>query len=302
MTQLTGVTGQLGAIIAAVPMTVALRDLGWTKSYLIAASLGVVLTIALVIFVRDAPAARSLSGAALSLSGIRRSLGASWAQPGTRLGFWMHFTTQFSATTFGLLWGYPFFVRGEGRSDHVAGLLLTLMVVAVMSAGPVLGWAITRHPWQRSTIVLGIIGAMVAVWTVVLAWQGPAPTVLLVLLVIVMGVGGPASMIGFDLARTSNPADRLGSATAIVNQAGFVASLVLGRGDRPDPRLAHPRLVDRLHAVGIPLGDVVPVRPVVARPDPDLALPGQGSRQDHGGGARGVRPDPRARLTVSAAS
>src|SRR5690349_25135859 len=27
-----------------------------------------------------------------------------------------------------------------------------------------------------------------------------------------------SSMIGFDLARTSNPADRLGSATAIVNQ------------------------------------------------------------------------------------
>ena len=69
MTQMTGVTGQLGAIIAAVPMTVALRELGWTTSYLIAASLGIVLTVALLIFVRDAPAARSLSGAALSLSG-----------------------------------------------------------------------------------------------------------------------------------------------------------------------------------------------------------------------------------------
>jgi sugar phosphate permease len=227
ITQLTGVTGQLGAIIAAVPMTIALRELGWTKSYLIAASFGVVLTLALLVFVRDAPAMRSVSGSALSLTGIRRSLGASWAQPGTRLGFWMHFSTQFSATTFGLLWGYPFFVRGEGRSDHVAGLLLTLMVVAVMSAGPVLGWAITRHPWHRSTIVLGVIASIVTVWTIVLMWQGPAPLALLVVLVVVIGVGGPASMIGFDLARTSNPADRLGSATAIVNQAGFVASLVL---------------------------------------------------------------------------
>lgn len=103
ITQLTGVTGQLGAIIAAVPMTLALRELGWTRSYLLAASLGVVLTVALVVFVRDAPTLRSVSGAALSLSGVRRSLGASWAQPGTRLGFWMHFSTQFSATTFGLL-------------------------------------------------------------------------------------------------------------------------------------------------------------------------------------------------------
>lgn len=227
ITQLTGVTGQLGAIIAAVPMTLALKELGWTRSYLLAASLGVALTIALLIFVKDAPLLRSVRGDALSLTAIRRSLRTSWAQPGTRLGFWMHFTTQFSATTFGLLWGYPYFVRGEGRSDHVAGVLLTLMVVAVMSAGPVLGWAVATHPWHRSTVVLSIIAAIVAVWTVVLVWQGPAPLWLLLVLVVVMGVGGPASMIGFDLARTSNPADRLGSATAIVNQAGFIASLVL---------------------------------------------------------------------------
>src|SRR5687768_5912610 len=67
ITQLTGVTGQLAAIIAAAPMTVSLRELGWTRSYLIAAALGIVLTVALVTFVRDAPAARSLSGSSLSL-------------------------------------------------------------------------------------------------------------------------------------------------------------------------------------------------------------------------------------------
>ncbi len=227
MTQLTGVLGQLGAIIAAVPMTLALGQLGWTRSYLLAASLGIVLSIALVIFVRDVPDSRSISGPAMSWPHIRRSLRASWAQPGTRLGFWIHFTTQFSATTLGLLWGYPFFVQGEGRSDHVAGLLLTVMVIAVMLAGPVLGWAITRHPWHRSTIVLTIIGSIVTMWTVVLVWRGDAPLPVLVLLVVITGVGGPASMIGFDVGRTSNPVDRLASATGIINQAGFVASLVL---------------------------------------------------------------------------
>ena len=227
MTQLTGVLGQLGAIIAAVPMTWALGHLGWTKSYLLAASFGIVLSIALVIVVHDAPKTRSTSGPAMSLTHIRHSLGASWAQPGTRLGFWVHFSTQFSATTLGLLWGYPFFVRGEQRSDHVAGLLLTLMVVAVMIAGPVLGWTITRHPWHRSTLVLGIVSSIVVAWTIVLAWRGPAPLWLLVLLVVAVGVGGPASMIGFDLGRTSNPADRMASATGIINQGGFIASLLL---------------------------------------------------------------------------
>ena len=227
MTQLTGVLGQLGAIIAAVPMTWALGNLGWTRSYLLAASLGIVLVVAMLVVVHDAPTSRSVSGPPLSWTQIRISLGLSWSEPGTRLGFWMHFTTQFSATTMGLLWGYPFLVQGEGRSEHVAGLLLTLMVVAVMAAGPVLAWAITRHPWHRSTLVLSIVVALVTVWTVVLAWPGPAPLGLLVVLVLVAGVGGPASMIGFDLGRTSNPADRLASATGIINQGGFLASLVL---------------------------------------------------------------------------
>jgi MFS family permease len=63
-------------------------------------------------------------------------------------------------------------------------------------------------------------------WTAVLVLPGDAPTWLLVLLVVTTGLGGPGSMIGFDLARTSNPAKRLGTATGIVNVGGFVASLV----------------------------------------------------------------------------
>ena len=227
VTQLTGVIGQGGALVAAVPMTYALAQLGWTPAYLTAAGAGVAVTVLLLLVVRDSPAARSVAGEALSPAQVRASLAASWSHPGTRLGFWMHFVTQFSATTLGLLWGYPFFVRGEGRTPAEAGLLLSIMVVAVISAGPLLGMRTAARPWQRSNLVLWIVGGIVATWTVVLVWPGQAPFWLLVVLVIVVGVGGPASIIGFDLARTSNPAERVASATGVVNQGGFTASLVL---------------------------------------------------------------------------
>ena len=68
--------------------------------------------------VHDGPGERSRRGPRCRWPTIRASLAASWAHPGTRLGFWMHFSTQFSATTLGLLWGYPFFVRGEGQSSR----------------------------------------------------------------------------------------------------------------------------------------------------------------------------------------
>lgn len=226
-TQLSGTVGQLGAVVAAVPMTIALREVGWTAAYLSTASLGVVLAVGLVFVVRDAPEGRRIPGPRMSWPGVRTSLTASWAHPGTRLGFWMHFTTQFSATAMALLWGYPFLVQGEGRSSASAGALLTLIVVAFIYSGPLLGLLIGRHPWHRSSVVLVIVSAIVVVWTAVLAWPGQAPLWLLVVLTQVIGFGGPASMIGFDLARTSNPAERLASATGIINQAGFAASLVL---------------------------------------------------------------------------
>ncbi len=227
VTQLTGTLGQLGAVGAAVPMTWALAHLGWTRAYLAAASIGVVLALAVLVLLHDAPGGRNLRGPRLSWLLVRDSVVSAWAHPGTRLGFWMHFTTQFSATTLSLLWGYPFFVRGEGRSPETAGLLLTVIVVAIMLSGPVLGWLVGAHPWHRSTIVLTIVGVIVLLWSVVLLWPGDAPLTLLVLLAFSVGMGGPASIIGFDVARTSNPAHRLASATGIINQAGFLATLVL---------------------------------------------------------------------------
>ncbi|WP_127480931.1 MFS transporter [Nocardioides pantholopis] len=226
-TQLTGMLGQLGAILAAAPMTWALSTLGWTRAYAVAAALGLAVGVAAFLLVRDSPEGRPAPAGRLDLRDLGRGLAESWRHPGTRLGFWIHFSTPFSANVLSMLWGYPFFVRGEGRSSAEAGLLLTIMVVAVIAAGPVLGWLVGRHPWHRSTMVLAILAAIVSVWTVVLLWPGEAPFGVLVLLVVVAGVGGPASVIGFDVGRTSNPPHRQSSATGVINQAGFYATLLL---------------------------------------------------------------------------
>ena len=50
---------------------------------------------------------------------------------------------------------------------------------------------------------------------------------MVVILIIAMGVGGPGSLIGFDFARTFNPLRSLGSANGVVNVGGFLASFVM---------------------------------------------------------------------------
>jgi MFS family permease len=128
-------------------------------------------------------------------------------------------------TSMGLLWGFPYLVTVQGLEPSAAGAMLTVMTFTAMVVGPLLGRQVARRPYHRSTMAMSLVALIVGTWTVVLLWPGPAPVWLLVWLMVVVGSGGPASMVGFDLARTFNPAHRQGSATGIVNVGGFVASL-----------------------------------------------------------------------------
>ncbi len=226
MTQLTGLTGQLGQVVSAIPLVALLNGPGWTPTYLAAATVGLVVSLLSLVALRDAPPGSAAVRHSPSMAVVRHQLSEAFRHPGTRLGLWTHFTSQFSGTVFALLWGFPFLVSGEGRSPRTASALMTLFVLAGMAAGPVFGTLVARHPLRRSWLVLGIVASTVTAWSAVLSWPGPAPLWLLVVLVCALALGGPGSMIGFDFARTFNPVGRLGSATGIVNIGGFLASLL----------------------------------------------------------------------------
>ena len=225
LTQLTGILGQVGQIVAAYPLVALLQGAGWSAAFLIAAGVGAGVALSAAVSLRDAPTHAPAVVAVGAREAVRR-LGHAWREPGTRLGLWTHFVAQFSGTVFALLWGYPFLVVGEHRTPAEAGVLITLLVLVAMVVGPVLGHLAGRWPYRRSVPVLAILAATVTVWTVVLAWPGRAPLALLVVLVVVLASNGPGSLMGFDYARTENEAERIGSATGIVNVGGFVASLM----------------------------------------------------------------------------
>ena len=181
------------------------------------------------------------------------SLSRAWRQPGTRLGLWSHFTVQFSGTVFAMTWGYPFLISAQGLDAGTVSALMTLYVAAAIAAGPLMGTFVARHPLRRSTMVLLISAATAAAWAAVLLMPGRSPLWLLAGLVVVLAVGGPGSMIGFDFARTFNPAHRIGTATGIVNVGGFIAALVaiylIGL------------VLDVLHATGFSQGELYALEP-----------------------------------------
>ena len=228
VSQLLATVGNVGQILSAIPLSALLHQQGWTTTFLTASGVSLFALVIVLGFVRNGipPATRSIEIPSVRTS-IFVQLRENLARPGTRLGFWSHFTTQSSGTVFSLLWGVPFLSVGLGYGPETASLFLTLLVGAALIVGPIFGILTARFPQRRSNVVLGIVIALGMAWTLVLAWPGQPPVWTVVLLVICIGIGGPGSIIGFDFARTFNPLRSLGSATGIVNVGGFLASFVM---------------------------------------------------------------------------
>ena len=227
VTQLTGICGQLGQVLSAVPFFALLAGAGWTTAYVSVAAFGVLSMALTLALVKNTPTGPATPVHSASVRETLVSVKTVWLRPGTRLGFFTHMGTQFSVTAFTLMWGVPYLTEAQGLSTSAAGALLTISVVAAISSGVVIGIFTGRLPHRRSRMVLGIIAANALAWTVVLALPSRSPLWLLVALIVVISVGGPGSMVGFDFARTFNPSATLGTAQGMVNMGGFVASLLV---------------------------------------------------------------------------
>ena len=226
LTQLTGMSGQLGQLFSVVPFAMILHLAGWTPAFLTLTAMSVLAVVLVLVLLQDRPPGHPAPEPSQGLRATGISISHAWRQPGTRLGLWSHFTVQFSGTVFAMTWGYPFLISGQGLDAGTVAALMALYVAAAMAVGPFIGRFVSRHPLRRSTMVLLIAGATAAAWAGVLLMPGRSPLWLLAGLVVVLAIGGPGSMIGFDFARTFNPAHRIGTATGIVNVGGFIAALV----------------------------------------------------------------------------
>lgn len=265
VSQFTGLIGQAGQLVSVTPLALLVAGIGWTGGFLGLAAVGVLVLILGMAVLRDKPGsstaferlaghrgrttlnARSLAGnpgavsasieppATSSIPMItgRRGLWLfnqgrrTLRVPGIRLAFWIHFTAPFALNTFLLLWGTPFLVGGIGLSPAEAAALLSLTVLATMLAAVALGPISSRFLERRVIITVVVTVAIAVSWMAVLLWPGTPPVWLLVTLAIVMPIGGPASMIAFEVLRSHSPRSFSGFATGLVNTGGFTSSLIV---------------------------------------------------------------------------
>src|SRR5690606_10435851 len=126
--QITGMLGQFGQVVAAVPFAFLLAQFGWSPAFLLASGASVLAIAVLVATVRR----REPTGATAPVP-IERTMArlrAAVARPGTRLGFWVHALAGGPPALIAILWGYPFLTEGLGLPVATAATMLSLPVAA----------------------------------------------------------------------------------------------------------------------------------------------------------------------------
>lgn len=231
---LTSTLGTAGNIVATLPLSIMLHNVGWAPCFLAACVLTGIFSITAWLFIDDAtPRPARIKGMAAireGLSSVTTRVKVSWALPGTRAGFWVHGSTMCVANALGLLWGFPYLVKCAGFSSSAAS---TLMMICVIGAG-VFSFAfallISHWPHLRMVCALAICGLTMTGWLVAVSLGDHPPKAYVIVLFVVTWWGGPTSAASFPLARDYNHANILGIASGVVNVAGFALAIIITVG------------------------------------------------------------------------
>lgn len=233
---LTAMAGSVGNVAATLPLAVALHRVGWPVTFAASAVLAIVVAVAVRAALPDGtPAPRRVRG----LGEVRAAAGSvlgrvrrAWRMPGTRLGYWVHFSCMSSATAFAVLWGGEYLVKAAGFSAAGAGAVLMYGVIAAALVAPTGGWVIGRHPIVRVPLALSVSAVTIAGWLTASFAFGDTPPrgYVVALFVVMIGLGGPVAMFAFALARDYNPPHTVGTASGLVNVGGFVSTVLVALG------------------------------------------------------------------------
>ncbi len=229
---ITAALGGVGNLIATVPLTLMLGSIGWTWAFLIAGGATALYSVVAFLKVRDVPHGTTApKPEPVPFRKIWPKVRQAWSVPGTRLGFWAHFSTMSTPAVLGLLWGYPYLVQAQGMSPKAASSTLGLLVIGAIVASPIVGALFSRNPEWRMPIAGWFLAFALTGWAVLLLWPGghvPSPVIAVVF--VVLTIGGPISGVAFALARDYNPSHRQSTASGLVNVGGFLAVTVAALG------------------------------------------------------------------------
>ena len=220
--------GNLGGVLAGVPLSEAVAGIGWRGAMLISAAVTILLAAIVWIWVRDDPSERGYAShahpeALNTAMSPWRSLQRVVSERDTWLLFFAGGLIAAPVLTFAGLWGVPYLVQVHGLERSHAAVFTTTMLLGFAVGGPLLG-ALSDRIGRRKLPYLGAALVHAAGWVGFLLIDAPSAS-LLYLLFAVIGFSAGGLIIGFAFSREVNHPGAAGTVGGVVNMAvlGFAA-------------------------------------------------------------------------------
>ncbi len=220
--------GNLGGILAGVPLSEAVTGIGWRMAMLISAGATLLLAAAVWLWVRDDPCERGYAShahpeALNRAMSPQRSLKLVLSERDTWLLFFAGGLVASPVLTFAGLWGVPYLVHVHGLERSHAAVFTMIMLLGFAIGGPLLG-ALSDRMGRRKLPYLGATLVHALCWVSFLVIDR-LPVTALYGLFAAIGLSAGSLIIGFAFAREVNHPGAAGTAGGVVNMAvlGFAA-------------------------------------------------------------------------------
>jgi sugar phosphate permease len=225
--------GNIGALVAQVPLRLLVEAMGWREVVIGSAGLALLIGLAAFLLVHNDPTDKgyqTYAPAALQqrkgekVGELLRGFGRIFAFRNTRLIFLAQGGIVGSILTFTGLWGVPFLRARFGLTTSEAAGVSSVMIVCWAVASPVGGYLSDRMG-RRKPVYLG--GALLATIGWALLFYAPLPLPAWIAVAAMTSVGCGGVVLGFAYAKESVPARFLGTISGTINIGNMVGPLIL---------------------------------------------------------------------------
>lgn len=212
----TTALGTLGAIAADTILSRLVSGLGWQHATYITAFLGLILTVLILIFIKDKP--RWVPEAPKSDTSWK----IIWHRVWKLLKNWRFWINGIVGcfmfvpiSVFASLWGVAFLTQSFNLSETAGSTAASLIFIGTMVGSPLIGWISDRIKKRRLPMFVGIVIAFGL--SMLLIYVNNLSTTIVLLLLFTLGFFASPQILVFAIAREISPPRSTGIATATTN-------------------------------------------------------------------------------------
>ena len=191
--------GMAGAIFGQAPLRQLVESIGWRETMMVLALVAVVISVSLFLLVPHRSRAQTKTEPRVSgMKGLKSVVANSQTWICAVIGFGM------AATMLGFagLWAVPWLSTAHGYSIAEAAGITSMLFLGWAIFSPLVGWASDHIGRRNPILIVGVLIELTAFAIVI--YFTPTNTLLLMVLIFIVGVGGCSMTVCFSSVREHN--------------------------------------------------------------------------------------------------